>query len=183
MAHVCSELRIGWVITLAQKVRSSIKIVLLNNKKELLLLFTDDKSIKSQDGKYNGGFYQLVGGKIEEGETVIKAAKRELFEETGLGESDVTFGPIVWYGDLKLELHGELTHINQRFILAKTIKSEVTLKNLTSEEKGVCKHLRWMSLDSIKNSKVLIYPKKLPFYLEDIINGIIPENPVYINLG
>ena len=85
------------------EIRNSIKIILLNSKNELLLICTDDKSIKNSEGKYNGKFWQLVGGKIEEGESYLEAATRELFEETSLTESDVEFGNIVWYGNVDLK--------------------------------------------------------------------------------
>lgn len=165
------------------KTRNSIKIILLNSKKELLLLSTDDRSIKTADGKYNGKFWQLVGGKIEEGETPIQAAKRELFEETGLSEDDVTFGNVVWKGELNLNMKGSMTHINQCFIYAKTNKENVTLKNLTDEEKPVIKSLEWFSLEKIKNSEEIIYPVVLPEYLSDILEGKIPEEPIFIDLA
>ncbi len=38
------------------KVRNSVKIILLNSQKELLLMGTDDRSIKNSDGSYNGRF-------------------------------------------------------------------------------------------------------------------------------
>lgn len=165
------------------KIRNSVKIILLNSKNELLLLSTDDKSIKNKDGNYNGKFWQLVGGKIEEGETPIEAAKRELFEETGLNESDVIFGDIVWKGELDLNMKGSMTHINQCFIYAKTKKESVTLKNLTNEEKPVIKSLEWLSLEQIKNSNDIIYPVVLPEYLPDIINGNFPKETLIIDLS
>ena len=164
-------------------IRNSVKIIILNDNNEMLLLFTDDSSIKTADGKYQGGFYQLIGGKIEEEETLLEAAKRELFEETGLTSEDVTFGEVVWYGQLDLNIHGKMTHIKQRFILARTHSCEVTLKNLTKEEKGVCKKLCWMSLEDIKNSDTTIYPKRLPVYLKDILDGNIPNEPIFIDLS
>lgn len=73
-------------------IRNSIKIILLNPKNEILLLGTDDKSITNKGKSYNGKFWQMIGGKIEEGEDIKSAANRELFEETGLTPNDVEFG-------------------------------------------------------------------------------------------
>ena len=65
-------------------VRNSVKLILVNEKKELLLMSTDDKGIKGKDGNYNGRFWQMIGGKIEEGELPEQTAIREMKEETGL---------------------------------------------------------------------------------------------------
>ena len=48
--------------------------LILNNKKEILLV----KSFKWF------GHFQIPGGHVEEGETIEKAFKREIFEEVGL---------------------------------------------------------------------------------------------------
>ena len=164
-------------------IRNSIKIVLLNQSNQLLLIGIDDKNITESSGKYNGKFWQLIGGKIEENETLEQAMQRELFEETSLTEKEVTFGPIIWHGALDLIMHGVPTHITQKFILAKTEAKSVGLSHLTAEEKSVVKELRWFSIDEIENSDEIIYPALLPKYLRPILDGNIPEKSIEIDLS
>lgn len=163
-------------------IRNSIKIILLNSKDEVLLLGTDDKSITNKDKSYNGKFWQMIGGKIEDGEDVKSAATRELFEETGLIPDNVEFGNIVWKGELTLIMSGIQTLIKQQFIVAKTKATKVTLNNLTPEEKPVAKSLKWFSINEIKNSNEIIYPVGLDKYLSELLASGTPQNPITIVL-
>lgn len=163
-------------------IRNSIKIVLLNPKNEILLISIDDKSITNKDKSYNGKFWQMIGGKIEEGENIKSAANRELFEETGLKPDDIEFGNIVWKGELTLIMSGVETLIRQQFITAKTNVTDVTLKNLTPEEKPVAKSLKWFSTDDIKNSREIIYPVGLDEYLSELLIKGSPKEPITIVL-
>lgn len=163
-------------------VRNSVKIVLLDSENKVLLIGMDNKNIKSANGEYNGKFWNLVGGKIEEGEDLLAAAKRELFEETGLRPKSVSFGKVVWNGELVLNLNGVKTLIRQRFIVARTSKNFVTLKNLTREEKMFEQGLKWFSLYEIKNSNEVIYPVGLDEYLSDLLVNGVPNKPIKIAL-
>lgn len=163
--------------------RNTVRILLINNEDKLLLMCADDPTTTTKDGKYHGRFWFTIGGKIEDGESVIDAATRELKEETGLDSQDVSFGLKVWFGEFDLVYAGTLTTINEQFIVVHTKESELTMKNLTSAEKRVIKKIDWFSLDDIKQSKEVIFPVDLEHLLPDILEKNYPEAPIWIDLG
>jgi len=163
--------------------RNSVKILLFNDKKELLLMCVDDPKTTSVEGKYSGPFWFPVGGAIEPGETIQEAALREVYEETGIKKEDIELGPVVWHGEFDLILAGTPTHIKETFIVAETKQNNIDLTNLTCWEKAVVKKIDWFSLEEIKNCKEVIFPVLLPKYLPDIITEKYPSEPVEIDLG
>ena len=165
-------------------VRNSVKLILINENNELLLMSTDDKGIQGKSGNYNGKFWQMIGGKIEDGETLREAAYRELFEETGLTPEQVEVKQVAWYGEVDLMMHGVLTCVKQSFVIATTKNTSVSLDNLTDEEKPVCTKLEWFSLEKIKNCPDIIYPVLLvePEYLPAILQGNYPSQTIPIDL-
>ena len=165
------------------QVRNSIKVLLLNDDNELLLICVDDPKPTTVKGEYHGRFWDTIGGEIEPHESIQQAALREIHEETGITKEEIELGPIVWFGELDLVLAGTLTHIKQRFIVARTKQKNVSLENLTQAEQAVVKKVDWFSLEEIKNSTEVIYPVLLPQYLPDIISGKYPEQPIEINLA
>jgi 8-oxo-dGTP pyrophosphatase MutT (NUDIX family) len=160
---------------------NSVKLILLNAKNELALMYADDGGIRDADGNYGGHFWFMVGGKIEAGETLLEAAKRELFEETGIGGADVEFGPEVWKNSVDLLVNGNLTTIRQRFVVARTRAMALDLSHLTDEEKLAIKAIRWFSLEDMGKCKEKIYPLFLPEYLPDIISRNYPAQVIEID--
>lgn len=164
-------------------VRNSIKILLLNDKNEILLMCANDPKTVSENGKYYGRFWFPIGGKIEKGEDLFEAAIREIYEETGLKREEIELGPIVWFGEFNLKLHGILTKLKEKFIVVKTKKNKVSLTNLDDWEKKVVEEIAWFSLEKIKNSKEVIFPILLEKYLPDIILKKYPKKPIKIDLA
>lgn len=164
-------------------VKKSIKVLLLNDKNEILLMCADDPKTVSADGKYYGRFWFPIGGGIEEGESIVDAAIRELYEETGLRKEEFELGPVVWFGEFDLTLVGILTRMKETFIVAKAKRTNVSLTKLDDWEKKVVKGIAWFSLEEIKNSLDVIFPVLLGEYLPDIIAGKYPEKPIEIDLA
>lgn len=65
-------------------------IIVLNKEKSRLLF------CKRMNDPYKG-LYNFVGGRIEPGEDSIHAAYRELYEETGITDKDITLHPFMDY--------------------------------------------------------------------------------------
>ena len=162
-------------------VRRSIRVVLLNDKHEVLLMCMDDPRIRSVGESYKGRFWTLIGGRIERDETVLQAAAREVFEETGISEADIQFGPIVWFEELDLVTRDGPTRIEQQFVVARTSASTLTLAHLTGDEPEVVKRIAWFSLQDITTSTETIYPVLLPLHLPRIVAGDYPERPLDVS--
>ena len=165
------------------QIRNNIKILLINDKKELLLTHVSDPKTTSKDGSYYGKFWVPIGGDIEEGESIMEAAIRELKEETGLDKKDVAFGPIVWFGEFEMVISGKLIRLKQQFIVAHTTNKSVTMEYLTADEQKVIEKIEWLSLYKICASDEVVYPVVFKDYLPDILNENYPVEPIWIDLA
>ena len=161
-------------------IRNTIRIVLLNDKNELLLMHIDDPRTRSIGKKYNGSFWVTVDGQIEQNETVRKSAVRELFEETGITSTEVTFGPVIWLRELDLVLYGKPVHIKEQYILARTNKRVVFPTHLTTDEVDIIKKIQWFSYKDIVSCRETIYPVKLTKLIKGIFAEKYPKKPIKI---
>ena len=164
-------------------VRKSVKVLLLNEENQLLLMHIDDPKTTTIKGKYHGSFWNPLGGAIEKNESLREAAIREVWEESSIILSKNNFGPIVWYGEVDLILNGTPTKIQQTFIVAKTLLKKFSLKNLTSSEKNVVKKLKWFSLKDLYNCEEVIYPVVLIDHIAEIFSEKLPSQPIKIDLN
>lgn len=161
-------------------IRNTVRVVLFNEKNELLLMHIDDPRTRAIGKKYQGGFWVTVGGQIERNETVQKSATRELFEETGIKSPEVTFGPIIWLRELDLVLYGKSVHLKEQYIVAKTKKHHVATTRLTKDERNIIKKIQWFSPHDMVLCKETIYPLGLSTLIEDLAVGKYPEKPITI---
>jgi 8-oxo-dGTP pyrophosphatase MutT (NUDIX family) len=163
--------------------RNSVKVLLFNENNELLLMCADDPKTTSADKTYHGRFWFCTGGQIHPGESIQDAALRETYEETGIPGERIELGPVVWFGEFTMILHGVLTRLKQTFIVAKTMQRTAFLTDPDQWEKNFVQNLAWFSLEKIKTSNETIFPVLLPNYLPDILVGNYPMEPFEIDLA
>ncbi len=87
----------------------------------------DHPRTHSVNGQKAEKFWCTIGGESESLESVEETALREIYEESGIERKKIELGPIVWFGELDLISNGNLTHIKQKFVVAKTRQKDVFL--------------------------------------------------------
>jgi len=163
--------------------KQSVKVILLNEDNEILLMSAEDPLTTSIEGKSHGRFWFPIGGTIEKGETIEKATIREIYEETGLKKDEFELGSIVWFGEFDYILKGVLTRQKETYIVVRTKQKNVSLTALDEWEQKVVQTIEWFSLEKINNSEEIIFPILLPKYLPDIISRKYPKKPIMIDLA
>ena len=110
-------------------------------------------------------FWATPGGAVDPGETYEDAARRELFEETGLRVSDA--GPQVARRVISFRLpDGRMSRVDQRFFLLRIDAFDLSPDGWTEEERRVLAEHRWWSADDIRAASETIWPQDLADLIE-----------------
>ena len=156
--------------------RRAARVVLLDQRGQVLLMAAKDPA----DAR-KGSWWEIPGGGIDHGEDTVDAARRELFEETGI--SDVEIGPCVW------TQHARFTFAGWRFDQHEHVHvgwcdgvdlSLLRPGGLEAFEAMAFSGPRWWGLDDLMASEERVLPVRLREFLPDLVAGRLPAEPLDI---
>jgi 8-oxo-dGTP pyrophosphatase MutT (NUDIX family) len=154
--------------------RRTARVVLLDPDDRVLLL--KGRLPSAPEGP---SFWFTAGGGLEEGESVLEAATRELLEETGF--ADVVLGPALWRDEVVLEdVEGEARLFRQTYILGRTAGGPISRDGWQDYEHDLTDDARWWSLPEIVAAEETIYPIGLAELLAETLAGRIAAEPLLI---
>ena len=162
------------------KTRLTARLLPIDPQGRILLMRYEDDDVSELLGRGPKVFWATLGGRIEEGESVLTAAAREAREE--MGHNDFRIGPAVWYGEQTLLLHQEPMLFKETFVVLHTDVLEVSDTDWTDMEREVIKEVRWWTINDLQRTDEIVFPPRLAELLPDIIAGRYPDPILTIEL-
>ena len=96
------------------------------------------------------------GGGLEGDEDYPEAARRELFEETGIVAGEV--GEVILERDIHIEWDGSDLEQHEKYFLVRTDTIDVSSERWTDEERDVILEHRWWTLDDLRVTTDPVFP-------------------------
>ena len=120
----------------------SVKGLCFNEDNKIMMLLDED------------GYWEPFGGRIQKGENMIDALKRECLEETGLKCTILDERPLITYST-----------IDQDGLPRAMVYYKVSVDSLDFKPSDECVDIKFFTKDEIKNLNVVSQIKSLPDFL------------------
>jgi len=147
--------------------RDAVRVVLTDDGGRVLLFHAVTQDVGP------AGWWELPGGGIDDGESYLDAAVREVREETGLRLDPAAFGPPSWRCPCERRLQHEVV-VGARVHGHRPV---IRADGQTAYELEVYVDVRWWEVGDILRSAERFYPGRLPELLPAFLAGEAIDEP------
>ncbi len=154
--------------------RPAARVVLLDREGRIFLVNSEDPIDPRKPP-----WWEIPGGGIDAGESSEDAARRELWEETGI--ADVEMGPCIWTQHVEFDFGGYHFDSRERIHVAWCDGGDYRPKHLEALEAAAFLGARWWPLDELLASEVPVLPTRLREFLPPVVAGELPAEPIDIS--
>jgi ADP-ribose pyrophosphatase YjhB (NUDIX family) len=146
------------------RLREAARVIVLDREDRVLLLRYEG----------NGGFWAVPGGSLEQGETHLDAAHRELREE--LGVIDVKVGPELAVRTKDHLVGSEAARQVEKYFVA--VVDAVAVEPGRASQPDDIRAWQWWSLHEIQETAQTIYPLGLAKLIIEYLRSGPPTTPI-----
>lgn len=143
-------------------VRRAAKVLLVDPDGRVLLFRGFDRTKPDKPS-----WWFAVGGAVNEGEDMLAAARREVFEETGLRITDP--GPVVMRLRFEWEFEGSRYDQEEAYFLVRTDGFTPSSTGWSDTERATMLDHKWWSTEELRSAIEVVYPEGLADLLESLI--------------
>ncbi|MGY6658682.1 NUDIX hydrolase [Amycolatopsis sp. TRM77291] len=153
--------------------RIGARVLLLDPADRVLLIHALDPA------DLDHHWWELPGGRPEEGEDLPAAARREVEEETGIVLADL--GRELWQRESRFRYQGRDHHRIEHVFLGRTTVTtpQVALQPTENEKAGLIER-RWWSAGELRQCRDKLLPAELPVLLDDLLAGRFSPTPLHL---
>jgi 8-oxo-dGTP pyrophosphatase MutT (NUDIX family) len=157
-------------------VRRTARLILLDPAARLLLIRYQAAPDAELLHGLDGAFWYTPGGGLDGDETYEQAARRELFEETGIANAEI--GPCVATRDGPVLQFRRKSFTHARFYLVRAASDWLDTSQLAATEGDPVLDVRWWPLDAFERSGEMLLPDGLLPVVRQIIHAGAPDVPI-----